>query len=385
MNERKLCFDYNASTPVHADVLAAMNPYFSEIWGNPSSGHWQGREALAGIELARIRTAALIGALPTEVFFVHGGTGGNNLAIKGMADAASFSCRRIIISSVEHSSVYAAAMSLRDRGFEIIELPVDTHGRVTPDSLAAALTPQTALVSIMMANNEIGTVQPIRELARLANACRVPFHCDAIQAAGKIPLLVDELGVDLLTISGHKIYGPKGVGALYIRSGLKIAPQWHGGEQEHGLQPGTENVPAIIGLGKACELAREGLMANARHLLRLRERLEHKLAAELPAAMITGHGGERLPNTLNICIPGLPGEMLAARLDQQGIAVSTGSACASSSGHPSRTLQACGLSLMDALCSIRISLGLHNVEADIDVLIRALFEIVSCEQAMKSI
>ncbi len=385
MNGRRLCFDFNATTPIHADVLEAMTPYFCEMWGNPSSSHVFGREVRSGIETARAHTAALIGALPEEIFFVHSGTEGNNLAIKGLAHASPKSRNQIIISKIEHSSVYAACMSLKKVGFEIHELPVDKFGSVSPSSLAEVISPRTALLSVMLANNEIGTLQPISAMAEIANRYHVPFHCDAIQAAGKVPFSVNELGIDILTISSHKIYGPKGIAALYVRNGLNLSPLHHGGSQERGMQPGTENVPAIIGMGKACEISLCHMNYNIRHLKKLRNRLERKLFIELPAAEINGHPREHLPNTMNICIPGIPNDTIMTRLDQQGISLSTGSACSSSPGVPSRILQACGRSIIDALCSIRISFGLHNTDEEIDTLVRVLSEIVSCEQGEKNL
>lgn len=385
MDGKTLYFDYNATTPMHSEVLEAMYPYFCEEWGNPSSSHFFGRKSKDAIEVARACVAELLGAKSSEIIFTAGGTAANNIAIKGLAHAAPKSRNQIITSKIEHSSVYHACMSLKKIGFEVHELPVDRYGRVIPDSLPEVISSRTALLSVMLANNELGTIQPIREFAEIANRNHVPFHCDAIQAVGKMPVSVDDLGVDMLTISGHKLYGPNGCGAIYIRNGLKLSPLHHGGNQERGLQPGTENVPAIVGMGKACEIAMCHMLHNNRHLRKLLNLLERKLFLQLPAAIINGHPEERLPNTMSICIPGIPNDILTARLDQKGIAVSSGTACSSSPGIPSRVLQACGRSIIDSLCSIRISLGLHNAEEDIDTLVHALIEVVSCEQGTKNL
>ncbi len=376
---RRVYLDHAATTPVHPDVAAAMQRALAEGWGNPSSAHAFGREARRLVEDAREEVAALIGARPQEVVFTSGGTEADNLAILGVARLAREKGRgdHVVTSLVEHHAVLHACEYLEKReGFRVTYLPVDGHGMVDPDDLRRALTDRTVLVSVMLANNEVGTIQPVRELAAIARERGVPFHTDAVQAAGQIPVDVGELGVDLLSLSAHKIYGPKGVGALYVRRGLRLEPLLHGGGQERRLRPGTENVPGIVGLGAAARLARAELPRLGERVAALRERLIAGVLDRIPDARLNGHPERRLPGNANVSVRYVEGEAILLNLDLKGVAASSGSACAAGSTEPSHVLVAMGLPEHEARGALRFSLGRENTEADVDYVLEVLPPIV---------
>ncbi|MGD8396525.1 MAG: IscS subfamily cysteine desulfurase, partial [Candidatus Eiseniibacteriota bacterium] len=372
---RRIDLDQNATTAVATAVREAMLPYLADAHGNPSSIHGTGREAREAIERARRQVARLVGARPRRILFTGGGSEADNLALKGVAFAYREHGRHLVTSAVEHPAILATCAFLETLGYDVTYLDVDCHGRVDPAALEAALTDDTLLVSIMLANNEVGTIQPIAELAAIARAAGVLFHTDAVQAIGKIPVDVEALGVDLLTLSGHKIHGPKGVGALYMRKGVVLTPLVHGGQQERGLRAGTENVPAIVGLGKAAELAARAV-DQAPRIAALRDRLEAGIRELVPEARLNGHPQARLPNTLNLTLPGLRGESLVVALDQHGIALSSGSACKSGSPKPTHVLIAMGVSEADAHCSVRLSLSAATTDEDVDATVAALGEVL---------
>jgi cysteine desulfurase len=351
--------DHAATTPLHPDVLEAMTPYLTEHYGNPSSIHGAGRRARLGLDEARETVARLLGAKPREIVFTSGGTESDNLAIKGAAWAASALGKRIVTTGVEHKAVLHACAVLERFGFEVTYLPVDRYGMVDPDAVAAAIGEHTTLVSVMYANNEVGTIQPIREIGSICRERRVLFHVDAVQAAGYLPLDVDELQVDLLSLGAHKIYGPKGVGALFVRQGTALLPQLSGGSQERQRRAGTENVAGIVGFGRALQLAQGDQTArdaeNAR-LSALRDELIRGVLA-VPGAELTGHPQRRLPSNASFVIGGVEGGDLVAALDLEGIQASTGSACTTGSADPSHVLLAMGLSPELAHGSLRLSAG----------------------------
>ena len=359
-------FDHNATTPVDPEVLQAMLPFLGQEFGNASSIHSAGQRARAAVEAARASVAALLGAKPSEIVFTSGGTEADNLAVLGTLAAADGAKRHLITSRIEHPAVLGACHALGRRGVEISYLPVGRDGIVDPADVRKALRPETALISVMHANNELGTVQPVEEIGRIAAEADVIFHSDAVQSAGKLPLDVNQLGVDLLSISAHKLYGPKGVGALYVRTGTALEAQFHGGHDERDPRPGTENVAGIAGLGKAAELARRDLTEDAGRLRGLRDRLERELLAAVPEARLNGDAQRRVPNTANISFLGAGGEALVIALDLKGIACSTGAACSSGAIEPSHVLTAIGLSPLEARASLRISLGRGTTAGEID-------------------
>lgn len=348
--------DYNATTPVAPEALDAMLPWLREEYGNPSSTHPWGRRAALAVATARLQVAELIGADAREIAFTGCATEANNLAVLGVAHALGAEKRHLLVSAVEHPAVMAPALRLREQGWALTVLPVDAFGRVSPDQLAGALRPDTALVSVMHANNEVGTLQPIREIARITHERGVLLHTDAAQSAGKLPLDVNELGVDLLTLAGHKFYAPKGIGALYVRSGTPIRPVLHGAEQERGLRPGTENVAGIVALGAAAALARRWMPAMPEHLRALRDHLHQQLLAAVPTLRLNGHPEHRLPNTLHVSFPGVSGRAL---LDEAAsvVAASVGSACHSEHDAVSGVLAAMGFDAQRAAGAVRLSLG----------------------------
>ncbi len=357
--------DHNATAPIDPEVVDVVQRHMTEIDGNPSSIHGPGNEARFAVEAARRQVAQLLNSTARRIVFTGGGSEADNLAIKGVAWAYKHRGRHIITAGIEHPAVLSACGWLEADGFRVTYLDVNAEGVVSPDDLAAAIGPDTILVSIMMANNETGAVQPIAELAHQARSRGVLFHTDAVQAVGKIPVDVQELGVDLLTLSGHKLHGPKGVGALYVGKDVTLEPLIHGGKQEHGLRAGTENVAAIAGLGKAAELAVRRL-PQMDDVKKLRNRLEQGILKLVPGTKVNGPLKARLPNTLNVTLPGMRGESVVLALDQQGVALSSGSACRAGSPEPSHALTAMGLSDNEAHCSIRLSLGLGNTEQEID-------------------
>ncbi len=347
--------DYNATTPVAPEVLEAMEPFLRGQFGNPSSAHAYGAQAADAVAKARRQVAGLIGAHEREIVFTGCATEANNLAIAGAAWARSEKGRHLITSRIEHPSVAAPFRRLQAQGWEVTVLPVDAYGRVDPANLAAALRPDTALVSVMHANNEVGTIQPVAEMARLARRHGALFHTDAAQSVGKIVVNVDELAVDLLTLAGHKFYAPKGVGALYVRTGTPLTPVLVGAGQEHGLRPGTENVPYIVGLGSAAESARRTLPELSRQLRRVRDTLHDGLLEAVAGLALNGHPVERLPNTLNVSFPDVSGRDLLAHVE--AVAASVGSACHEDEDTVSGVLAAMGISLIRARGAIRLSTG----------------------------
>lgn len=369
--------DHNATTPVRSEVFDVMEPFFKDRFGNASSIHRYGQDARAAVEEARTRVAGLVNARPGEIYFTSGGTESDNLAIKGTACARKAYGRHIITTNIEHSAVLNSCAFLEREGFEVTYLPVDEYGQVDPGQVEDAMTDQTILVSIMHANNEIGTVQPVGEIGRITRACGVCFHTDAVQSAGKLPVDVDAMGADLLSLSGHKIYGPKGVGAIYIRKGVKIEPTAHGGHHENDVRSGTENTVGIVGLGKAAELAAEERESEYRHLSEMRDALEARIRIGIEDARVNGHPQRRLPGTLNVSFPGAEGESLIMSLDLAGIAVSTGSACTSGAIEPSHVLLALGRDPRTALGSVRFSFGRDNSMEDVDCVMERLPGIVA--------
>ncbi|MDE2824983.1 MAG: cysteine desulfurase NifS [Gemmatimonadota bacterium] len=369
--------DHNATTPVRSEVFDAMEPFFRDRFGNASSIHRYGQDARAAVEEARARVAGLVNARPGEIYFTSGGTESDNLAIKGTAYARKAFGRHIITTNIEHSAVLNSCAFLEREGFEVTYLPVDEFGRVDPGQVEEALTDRTILVSIMHANNEIGTVQPVGEIGRIARARGVCFHTDAVQSAGKLPVDVEAMGADLLSLSGHKIYGPKGVGAIYIRKGVEIEPTAHGGHHENDVRSGTENTVGIVGLGKAAELAAEERESEYRHLSGMRDALEARIRVEIEGVRVNGHPERRLPGTLNVSFPGAEGESLIMSLDIAGIAVSTGSACTSGAIEPSHVLLALGRDPRTALGSVRFSFGRDNSMGDVDCVMDRLPGIVA--------
>ena len=363
---RRVYFDYNATTPVDREVLEALLPYFAGDFGNASSIHSFGQRTRAAVERARESVAALIGARPAEVVFTSGGTESDNLAVLGVVAGAPGERKHVITSQVEHHAVLNACQALEQRGVEVTYVPVDPEGRVDPDEVRRAIRPETLLITVMHANNELGTLEPVEEIGRVAAEADVYFHTDAVQSAGKVPIEVSRLGVDLLSISGHKLYGPKGVGALYIRKGTRLEPLLYGGHHERDHRPGTENVAGIVGLGRAAELARGRLTTSAAKLAALRDRLEQGLLAAVPHSRVNGSRAHRTPNTTNIAFPFIEGEALVIALDLKGIACSTGAACSAGAVEPSHVLTAIGLLPEDARASLRFSLGRENLDEEVE-------------------
>ena len=375
---QRIYLDHNATTPLHPTVIDRMTATLREEFGNPSSVHHFGQRAKAAVDDARAAVAALIGADPSEVVITGGGTEGDNFAIRGVAEAMEPAGRRhLIASAIEHEAVLNTLKALARRGWKTTLLPVDKSGIVSPDALRPALTDDTALVSIMHANNEIGTMQPIAELARLAHTCGAQFHTDAVQTVGKLPIDVRTLGVDVLSISAHKFYGPKGVGATWIRRGLRLLPLMTGGKQERNRRAGTENVAGIVGMGAAAQVARGWMADEAARLSALRDRLEESILRAVPGTAVNGARTPRVPNTTNISFDRVEAESLLIALDLDGIAVSTGSACSSGTLEPSHVLKAMGFPPHRTQNSIRFSLGAGNTEADVDRVIAVLPGIVS--------
>jgi cysteine desulfurase len=360
---RRVYLDSNATTPILPQVFAAMRPYYFEEFGNASSIHHHGQHARAAVERARESVARLLGCRAAEVVFTSGGTEGDNLAIFGLAHAGD----HVITSQIEHHAVLNACKRLEQRGSEVTYLPVDGRGLIDPDELKRALRPNTKLISVMMANNETGVLQPVEEIGRIAAEADVYFHTDAVQAAGKVPIDVKKIGCDLLSISSHKFHGPQGTGALYVRRGTLIDPLFYGGNHERQRRAGTENLPAISGLGCAAEMALAGLSDGSVDRIRtMRDRLESALLSEIDAAGVNSGRAPRVPNTSNIYFDHIEGEAMVIALDLKGLAVSTGAACSSGAIEPSHVLTAMGLTPESARASIRFSLGKHNTEEDIE-------------------
>ena len=370
--------DHNATTPVAPEVFAAMRPWLELHFGNPSSSHVHGRRAAQAVQQARQQVAGLIGAQPQEIVFTGCATEANNLALLGVARALPPGRRHLVISSVEHPAVAAPAAVLREQGWELSVVPVDEHGRVSAVAVAQALRPDIALVSVMHANNEVGSLQPIEEIAAWTRPRGVLLHSDAAQSVGKLALQVDALGVDLLTLAGHKFSAPKGIGALYVRSGTAIRCVLHGADQEQGLRPGTENVALIVALGAAAELAARELPALSDRLRRLRDRLHERLAAAVPGLLLNGHPQQRLPNTLHVSFPGVSGRGLLAAADT--VAASLGSACHSEQDAVSGVLAAMGVGAARASAAVRLSVGRATLEDEVD---RAAAALVAAWQSLQ--
>jgi cysteine desulfurase len=364
---RRVYLDHNASTPVHPEVVDAMLPYFSERFGNPSSIHGFGRDAREGMDIARERLAAFLKVGKDEIVFTSGGTESDNLAIKGVAAARGRG--HIVTSAVEHHAVLRTCAALEGQGFAVTVVPVDGFGMVDPDDVRRALRDDTVLVSIMHANSEVGTIQPVAAIGRITRERGIPFHVDGVQTFGKIPLDVHTLGIDLLSFSAHKIYGPKGAAGLYIRKGTKMASVQHGGEHERRRRAGTENVPGIVGLGKAVEVRAREMAAEAERVRGLRDRLWEGLSARVPEIRLNGHPTERLPGTCNVCFRHIESESIVLGLDLKGIGVSAGSACTSGNVEPSHVLVAMGVPLDWAMGTVRCSVGRGTTPEDIDYVV----------------
>ncbi len=379
---KRIYLDCAATTPTHPEVVKAMLPYFTEAFGNPSSIHSHGQEAKQALEEARDKVAAIIGAESEEVIFTSGGTESDNFALKGVAYANEHKRNHIITTTVEHHAVIESAKSLERRGFRVTYLPVDEYGLVDPDDVKKAITGQTVLVSVMHGNNEVGTIEPIAEIGEIAREAGAYFHTDAVQTVGRIPVDVNELGVDLLSMSAHKLYGPNGVGAIYIRKGTKLAPFMDGGEQEQGWRAGTHNIPGIVGFGKAVELAQQVMTDEVERQTYLRGRLIDGLLERIDRVRLNGHPTKRLPNNVNVSVDFVEGESVLLNLDLEGISASTGSACSSSSLEASHVLLAMGIPPEQAHCSLRFSLGRWTTEEDIGRVLEVMPRVVNRLRAM---
>ncbi len=373
---RTVYLDHAATTPAHPKVVEAMLPYFTDKFGNPSNLHDTGREAKNAVEEARTKTASLIGAKPEEIFFTSSGAESNNLALKGLAQANSQKGKNIIVSQIEHFSILHPAKTLEKSGFTVTYLPVDKEGLINPTDVAKAITKDTVLVSIMHANNEIGTIEPIEEISAITREKGVLFHTDAVATAGWIPVDVKTLGVDALSLSGHQFYGPKGAAALYVRKGVRIKPQMEGGIQEDGRRAGTENVPAIVGLGKASEIAAAEIPRRMSYLSALRDRLQKGLVERIDHLVINGHPTRRLPQNLNFSLWYVEGESMLLFLNMEGVSVSSGSACTSRSLKASHVLTCIGTDAAVANGTLLMTLGMGNTGEDIDYVIEKLPPIV---------
>lgn len=374
---RRVYLDNNSTTPLDERVAAGLAPFLHEVFGNPSNVHSFGRECAEGLAEARELVAGFINAAPEEVFFTSCGTESDNWALKGAALARKGRGRHVVVSAIEHSAVLRSAQFLEAEGWRLTVLPVDGFGLVSLDDVARAVTKETAVVSVMMANNEIGTIEPVQEIAEICHRAGALCHTDAVAAAGKIPVDVRELGVDLLTLSGHKLYGPKGVGALYIRRGTEIAPLIHGGHQEAGLRGGTENVIGIVGMGLACELLRREWPAEAERVRRLRDRFEREALKRIPELRLNGHPEKRVPNVCHFSVGYVEGEALLVSLDLEGVAVASGSACSAGDAEPSPTVMAIGVPPLFRNSSVRFSFGRENVEEDVDFALAAFEGVVN--------
>ncbi|QUH22524.1 cysteine desulfurase NifS [Methanobacterium alkalithermotolerans] len=369
--------DHSATSPVNPEVLKAMEPFFSQEFGNASTFYSLGRTARQAMEAARENVASLIGASPQEIIFTSGGTESDNMAIKGTAYKWKNKGKHIITSAIEHPAVEETCRYLEKQGFEVTYLPVYEEGIVRIEDVLAAIREDTILITIMHANNEIGTIQPIAEIGEIARKKGIIFHSDAVQTVGKIPVDVKKLNVDLLSISAHKLYGPKGIGALYVKKGVFLEPLIHGGGHERALRPGTENVPGIVGLGKACEIALKNLKKDQEYVTRLRNQLIAGILENLEESYLNGDPDKRLPNNAHLRFNGIEGESLVLHLDAKGIAASTGSACSSKKLEPSHVLMALGLEKVEAHGSLRLSLGTENTPEDIEYTIKSIKEAVT--------
>ena len=379
---KNIYLDYAATSPCDPEVLEAMEPFFFDKPGNASSMHFYGQEAKKGIEDSREILAASLGAKPEEIIFTSGGTESNNNVIFGTAEALKDKGNHIVTSAIEHHAISEPCARLEKKGYKVTYVKVDKDGLVSPEDIKNAVTDKTILISIMHANNEIGTIQPIREIGSFAKERGIYFHTDAVQTVGHIPVNVDELNVDLLSLSAHKFYGPKGVGALYIRKGIRVGSLFYGGDQEKGRRPSTYNTPGIVGLGKAIELCSKNIDAETKAQIRLRDRMIKDIPQLIPEVKLNGDPKRRLPNNVNFSIKYIEGESILLSLDMLGIAISTGSACTSSSLEPSHVLLAIGLDHATAHGSLRITMGRWSKESDIDHLLKHLPKVVDKLRAM---
>ena len=377
--------DHSATSPVRKEVYKAMEPYLKESFGNASTFYSLGREAKVAMENARKSVAKLIGAYPEEIIFTSGGTESDNIAIQGIAYKLQSKGKHIITSSIEHPAVIETCKGLEKKGFKVTYLPVYENGIVKVSDLEKAITDETILITIMHANNEIGTIQPIAEIGEVAKEHKIKFHCDAVQSVGKIPVDVNELNIDLLSISAHKLYGPKGVGALYIRKRTRLEPILYGGGQENNLSPGTENIPGIVGFAKACQIAETELESNVAYLTRLRDKLINGVLNNIEKSYLNGDREKRLPGNINFRFTGIEGESIILMLDGKGIAGSTGSACSSKKLTASHVLKAIGLEDADSHGSLRLTLGLENTEEEVDTVIKEIAPIVERLRSMSPI
>ena len=369
---RRVYLDNNATTPVAPEVFEAMKPYFLDDYGNASSIHWYGQRARAAIETSREQLARLLNARPSEIVFTSGGTESDNHSLFGIVAASRSEAKHVIITTIEHSAVLHTGKELEKRGVRVTYVPVGSSGVVDPADVEKAIAPDTVLISVMHANNELGTIQPLEEFGRIAREHDIYFHTDAVQSVGKIPVDVEKLGVDLLSLSAHKLHGPKGAGALYIRRGTNARALMYGGHHERDRRPGTENVPGIVGLGKAAELAGEHLAEEMGRVGALRDRLEEGILSSVPLATVSGDKSRRLPTTSNISFDYIEGEGFVIAMDLKGVACSTGAACSSGSIEPSHVLTAIGRKYEQARSSIRFSLGRFNTAEDVDYTLKVL-------------
>lgn len=377
--------DHSATSPVRKEVFEAMEPFFKSSFGNPSTFYSLGRDAKSAMEDARKNVGNIIGANPEEIIFTSGGTESDNIAIQGIAYKLKNKGNHIITSTIEHPAVIETCKGLEKKGFDVTYLPVYENGIVKIKDLEEAITDKTILITIMHANNEIGTIQPIAEIGKIAKKKKIKFHCDAVQSVGKIPVDVNQLNVDLLSISAHKLYGPKGVGALYIKKGTKLEAILYGGGQEKDLDPGTENVPGIVGLGEACKIANSELDENIAYLTKLRNKLIDGVLKNVEKSYLNGDKEKRLPGNINFRFSGIEGESIVLMLDAKGIAGSTGSACSSHKLTASHVLKAIGLEDVDSHGSLRLTLGGENTEKEVDKVINEIKPIVEKLRSMSSI
>lgn len=373
---KNVYMDYSATTPVKKEVLDAMLPYFSEHFGNPSSLYSIAQESKEALERARGQVASLIGAKANEVFFTAGGSEADNWALEGVADALKDKGNHIITTKIEHHAILHTAEYLEKHGIDVTYLDVDAEGRVNPEDVEKAITDKTVLISIMMVNNEVGTIEPIKEIAEIAHNHGILLHTDAVQALGNVPIDVNDMGIDLMSMSGHKIYGPKGVGALYIRKGTKISNFIHGGAQEMKKRAGTENLAGIVGFGKAAELAKENLESHINRVSELRDYFISEVTSKIPDTIVNGSMEHRHPGNANISFEYIEGESMLILLDMNGISVSTGSACSSKSLTPSHVLSAMGIPVERIHGTLRFTIGDPTTKEDIDYVIEKLVEIV---------
>ena len=379
---KQIYLDYAATTPTHPAVVQVMTPFFNQAFGNPSAIYSYGQEAKNFIELARTKVAGLIGARSEEIIFTSGGTEADNFALKGVAFANTNKGNHIITTAIEHHAILESCKFLEKMGFKVTYLPVDKYGLVDPDKVKKVITDKTILISVMHANNEVGTIQPIAEISKIAREAGVYLHTDAVQSAGHIPADVNLLGVDLLSMSAHKLYGLKGVGALYVRTGTKLVSFMHGGGQENGRRAGTENVPGIVGFGKAAELAGQEINEETVRLTNLRDKLISGIRTNINHTHLNGHPVNRLPNNVNISVEFVEGESMCLNLDATGICASTGSACSSERLEPSHVLLAMGVDPVKAHGSLRFTLGKWTTDEEIDKVLEVLPRIISKLRAM---